>query len=88
MNETLAADLSEKEIFPIVDEKGNVIGLCSTEELRRRINDPNYMPEIKAMRRKLAQEDAMRKTKMVQSWSESKKEELRQEWLRHIQGTK
>ena len=32
MNETLAADLSEKEIFPIVDEKGNVIGKATRKE--------------------------------------------------------
>ncbi|MDO4972508.1 MAG: NUDIX domain-containing protein [Bacteroidales bacterium] len=32
MNETLAADLSEKEIFPIVDEKGNVVGKATRKE--------------------------------------------------------
>ena len=32
MNETLAADLSEKAIFPIVDETGNVIGKATRKE--------------------------------------------------------
>ena len=30
------------------DENGKVIGICSTEELKRKIHDPDYMPELKA----------------------------------------
>ncbi|MDO4510604.1 MAG: NUDIX domain-containing protein [Bacteroidales bacterium] len=32
MNETFAADLSDKEIFPIVDEQGNVVGKATRKE--------------------------------------------------------
>lgn len=32
MNQTLAADLSDKEIFPIVDEQGRVIGRATRKE--------------------------------------------------------
>lgn len=32
MNQTLAADLSDKEIFPVVDEQGRVIGRATRKE--------------------------------------------------------
>lgn len=38
------------------DENGKVVGLCSQEELKRRIHDPNYMPELKASRRKMIED--------------------------------
>ena len=43
------------------DGNGKVTGMCDTEELARRIHDPNYKPELKKniseVRRKMIQKN-------------------------------
>ena len=66
------------------DEKGNVTGLCSMEELARRIHDPNFRPELKAAKRKAFDEIKRKEEEHFKSLSEERKEELRQDWVRTI----
>lgn len=66
------------------DENGKVTGMCDTEELSRRIHDPNYMPELKVLRRKLAEERAKRERDHFAALPGSRKEELREEWEKFI----
>jgi type III secretory pathway component EscU len=58
------------------DENGKVIGMCSTEELKRRIHDPNYMPELKEPRREM--------TSNRKPLSEEAKARAQQGWLEFL----
>jgi hypothetical protein len=66
------------------DEKGNVTGLCSTEELARRIHDPNFRPELKDAKNKGFDEMKRKQEEHFKSLSEERKEELRQSWVKTI----
>lgn len=66
------------------NEKGNVTGMCSVTELARRIHDPDFRPELKAAKNSLHEEREARKKAHFDSLSESRKEELRQDWLKTI----
>jgi len=60
------------------NENGEITGICSIEEISHRIHDPNYMPELKKLRRNFIK----KKDKVV--FTDDKKEKLRQDWLKTI----
>ena len=62
------------------DENGKITGMCDTEELSHRIHDSNYMPELKALHRRMIKREANR----FDALPESRKEELREEWEKFI----
>ena len=66
------------------DEKGKVTGLCSMEELARRIHDPNFRPELKAAKRNMFNERKRKEAEHFASLSVERKEEIRREWIRTI----
>jgi hypothetical protein len=66
------------------DEDGKVIGMCGGKELARRINDPNYMPEFKAMRKKFIEEENQKKQDAFHALPPERKEELRQDIKRFL----
>lgn len=70
------------------DENGKVIGMCGTEELKRRIHDPNYMPEHKALMKKLDDERSVKKWAKFAAIPPERKEEIRQEWVKHLERQK
>ena len=63
---------------------GKVVGMVGIEEIKRRIHDPNYMPEYKALQEKLCAERAARKREEFKSKTPDEIESIRQEWIRHI----
>lgn len=66
------------------DENGKVVGIVGMEELRRRINDPTFMPELKAARARNADRDAERHRKHVESWPEGWRQEAVDDWKRYL----
>ncbi len=66
------------------DKNGKVTGMCSMEELARRIHDPNFRPELKAAKRKMFDERKRKDAEHFASLSEERKEELRKDWMRTI----
>jgi len=64
--------------------KDGTVGMCSMEELRRRIHDPNFQPELKEARRKMIEQKYKERADHFSSLSEERKEKIRQEWKRII----
>ncbi len=68
------------------DKNGTVTGICSMEELARRIHDPNFRPEIKAAKREAYDRHERKRSEHLASLSDERKEEIRKEWLRALKG--
>lgn len=66
------------------DENGKITSICiDSEEISRRIHDPNYMPELKALRRKIVEEwDLPRHQREKTVLTPNKESELREVYKR------
>lgn len=63
------------------DENGNVTGMCGTEELARRMHDPNYKPELKKQMSELRRSFPR---KIHQPLSEEAKSRAKQNWMEFL----